>query len=92
MSFVLALNIILRQRRRAVEKLKLLNEALGCCQIKCGETSRASPCGSQKDMFLYLVNVELQKAVVEARAVIDVASSFVMEPRRLQLNISNSIP
>ncbi|CAF1926366.1 unnamed protein product [Brassica oleracea var. botrytis] len=34
-------------------------------------------------MFLYLVNAELQEALVEARAAIDVALSFVMELRRL---------
>ena len=72
------------QGRREAEATKW---GFGCYQKERGEASRASSCGSQKDMFLYLVNAELQEALVEARAAIDVALSFVMELRRLQLNI-----
>ncbi|CAH8390182.1 unnamed protein product [Eruca vesicaria subsp. sativa] len=90
-SFLFALSPILRQRRRAIEKLKLVNDALITAEENVARLQERHDVILKEICSYYLVNSELQEALVAARAAIDVASGFVIELRRLQLNIFNSL-
>lgn len=83
--------IFFRQRRRAIEKLKLVNEALVAAEENVARLQERHDVILGELCSYYLVNSELQEALVAARAAIDVASGFVIELRRLQLNILNSL-
>lgn len=89
-SFFFAFNPILRQRHRAIEKLKLVNEALVAAEENVARLQERHDVILKEICSYYLVNTELHEALVSARAAINDASSFVMELRRLQLNILNS--
>lgn len=80
-----------RQRRRAIEKLKLVNEALVAAEENVARLQERHDVILKEICSYYLVNSELQEALVAARAAVDVASGFVIELRRLQLNILNSL-
>lgn len=90
-SFFFAFTPIFRQRRRAIEKLKLVNEALVAAEENVARLQERHDVILKEICSYYLVNSELQEALVAARADIDVASGFVIELRRLQLNILNSL-
>lgn len=89
-SFFFALSPILRQRHRAIEKLRLVNEALVAAEENVARLQERHDVILKEICSYYLVNTELQEALVAARAAINDASAFVMELRRLQLNILNS--
>lgn len=80
-----------RQRRRAIEKLKLVNEALVAAEENVARLQERHDVILKEICSYYLVNSELQEALVAARAAVDVASGFVIELRRLQLNLLNSL-
>ncbi|KAL1198029.1 hypothetical protein V5N11_018314 [Cardamine amara subsp. amara] len=90
-SFFFALNPILRQRRRAIEKLKLVNEALVAAEENVARLQERHDVILKEISSYYLANSELQEALVTARAAINDVSTFVIELRRLQLNILNSL-
>lgn len=90
-SFFFAFTPIFRQRRRAIEKLKLVNEALVAAEENVARLQERHDVILKEICSYYLVNSELQEALVAARADIDVASGFVIELRRLQLNLLNSL-
>ncbi|WZZ01325.1 hypothetical protein YC2023_073653 [Brassica napus] len=68
-----------RQRRRAIEKLKLVNEALVAAEENVARLQERHDVILKELCSYYLVNSELQEALVAARADIDVASGFVLE-------------
>lgn len=90
-SFFFALSPMFRQRRRAIEKLKLVNEALVAAEENVARLQERHDVILKEICSYYLVNSELQEALVAARAAVDVASGFVIELRRLQLNLLNSL-
>ncbi|VVB15243.1 unnamed protein product [Arabis nemorensis] len=90
-SFLFALSPISRQRRRAIEKLRLVNEALIGAEENVARLQERHDVMLKEICSYYLVNSELQESLVAARAAINDASGFVMELRRLQLNILNSL-
>ncbi|CAA7024715.1 unnamed protein product [Microthlaspi erraticum] len=90
-SIFVALSPILRQRRRAIEKLRLVNEALVTAEENVARLQERHDVILKEICSYYLVNAELQESLVSARAAIDDASGFVMELRRLQFNILNSL-
>lgn len=90
-SLFVALSPVLRQRRQAIEKLRLVNEALVSAEENVARLQERHDVILKEICSYYLVNSELQEALVSARAVINDASAFVMELRRLQLNILNSL-
>lgn len=89
--FFFAFTPIFRQKRRAIEKLKLVNDALVTAEENVARLQERHDVILRELCSYYLVNSELQEALVAARAAIDVASGFVIELRRLQLNILNSL-
>ncbi|KAL0761992.1 hypothetical protein Bca101_078142 [Brassica carinata] len=78
-SFFFALSPIFRQRRRAIEKLKLVNEALVAAEENVARLQERHDVILKEICSYYLVNSELQEALVAARAAVDVASGFVLE-------------
>jgi Werner syndrome ATP-dependent helicase len=81
----------LRHRYRAIEKLRLVNEALVTAEENVTRLQERHDVILKEICSYYLVNTELHEALVSSRAAINDASSFVMELRRLQLNILNSL-
>ncbi|CAN8255740.1 unnamed protein product [Cochlearia groenlandica] len=90
-SFFFAFSPMLRHRRRAMEKLRLVNEALVCAEKNVVRLQERHDVILKEICSYYLVNFELQEDLVETRDAIDNAYRFVMELRRLQLNILNSL-
>ncbi|KAL0890770.1 hypothetical protein Bca101_014753 [Brassica carinata] len=78
-SFFFALSPIFRQRRRAIEKLKLVNEALVAAEENVARLQERHDVILKEICSYYLVNSELQEALVAARADIDAASESPME-------------
>lgn len=68
-----------------------MNEALVAAEENVARLQERHDVILKEICSYYLVNSELQEALVAARAAVDVASGFVIEIRRLQLNILNSL-